>query len=392
MSEHIDANINKPSAAIQAITTVGSICHLALRGAQELTHLVAEVHGTINQLPMPFNKQHQPDARYAPFPYRIISHSFALFAKLSRLFAGEHKEFAHPLAIRSQAALNGVCGDKLVDWESPLATHLSLRSEQGLLIEDINAWANEPAKAHVLFIHGLCHSDVEWQAAENHYQFYCQLAQLGYQVAWLRYNTGRAIHDNGAELAALLNSHFAAKGTPLLLIGHSMGGLLIRSACHYAEQENHSWLKRLTHAAYLGSPHLGAPLERLGNQANNLLNITPYTRPFMRLGNIRSRGIKDLRYARLTHDNVLPHLYEGISHLLLAGAISESHSQNWIGDGLVPVDSALAQDEQGYVLDSPKIRRVYFDEMNHLAMLNDPRVYQELADWLGIGILLETIH
>ncbi|MBK6756592.1 MAG: hypothetical protein IPG70_02675 [Moraxellaceae bacterium] len=77
---------------------------------------------------------------------------------------------------------------------------------------------------------------------------------MGYKVAWLRYNTGRAIHANGEELADLLQAHFAQKGTPLILIGHSMGGLLIRSASHWAEVQQQSWLNRVSHAAYLGSP------------------------------------------------------------------------------------------------------------------------------------------
>jgi pimeloyl-ACP methyl ester carboxylesterase len=355
-----------------------------MRGAQELTHLVAEVHGTITYLPSPFNKEHQPNARHAPFPYRIVAHSFALIARMSRLFAGERSEFQQLAAVRTQAALNGVCGDKLEHWDNPLATPLSIRSEQGEVL-DLASWANEPATGHVIFMHGLCHSDIEWQRSEQHYQFYCELAQSGYKVAWLRYNTGRAIHENGEDLAELLEQHFSAKGAPLILVGHSMGGLLIRSACHQAEVQEHGWLKRLSHAAYLGSPHLGAPLERLGNKANKLLDITPYTRPFMRLGNIRSRGIKDLRYARLTADNVLPHLPESVNHLMLASAWSEAHTDNWVGDGLVPVDSALAQDEQGDVLTAPKLRRVFLPDMSHLAIMSDERVYTELRDWLGVA-------
>jgi pimeloyl-ACP methyl ester carboxylesterase len=303
------------------------------------------------------------------------------------MFITHHTEFNQLTALRTQAALNGVCGDKLEAWDSPLATPLTIRSENGELL-DIASWAQAPAKGHVLFLHGLCHSDMEWQQSANHYQFYSELAQLGYKAAWLRYNTGRAIHANGENLADLLEQHFASSGTPLMLIGHSMGGLLIRSASHWAEVQNHRWLARLSHAAYLGSPHLGAPWERVGHKANNLLNFTPYTRPFMRLGNIRSRGIKDLRYARLTADNILPHLPESVSHLLLASAWSEAHTENWIGDGIVPVASALAQDEQGDVLSAPKLKRVLLNDMNHLALLNDERVYEELRQWLGINKLL----
>lgn len=375
---------SKTSNAAQAAS---AIVHLAMRSAQELTHLVAEMHSTITYLPSPFNKEHQANARHAPFPYRIVAGSFALIAKFSRMFTAHQTEFNQPLAIRTQAALNGVCGDKLESWDSPLATPISLRSENGDIL-DMATWAHAPAKAHVLFLHGLCHSDLEWQQSANHHQFYSELAQLGYKVAWLRYNTGRAIHSNGEDFADLLQQHFGDKGTPLILIGHSMGGLLIRSASHWAEVNEYSWLKRLSHAAYLGSPHLGAPWERVGNKANNLLNFTPYTRPLMRLGNIRSRGIKDLRFARLTADNVLPHLPESVNHLLLASAWNEKHAETWIGDGIVPVSSALAQDEQGDVLSAPLLKRVMLTDISHLALLDDERVYQELRTWLGTDKLL----
>lgn len=378
--------IEKPTSS-NAAHTASAIVHLAMRSAQELTHLVAEMHSTISYLPSPFNKEHQANARHAPFPYRIIAGSFALIAKFSKMFTTHQTEFNQPLAIRTQAALNGVCGDKLESWASPLATPITLRSANGEIL-DMATWAQAPAKGHILFLHGLCHSDLEWQQSVNHNQFYSELAQLGYKAAWLRYNTGRAIHHNGEDFADLLQQHFANKGTPLILIGHSMGGLLIRSASHCAERNEHTWLARLSHAAYLGSPHLGAPWERVGHKANNLLNVTPYTRPLMRLGNIRSRGIKDLRYARLTADNIVPHLPESVNHLLLASAWSEKHAENWIGDGIVPVASALAQDEKGDVLSAPLLKRVMLTDISHLALLDDERVYQELRSWLGTDKLL----
>ena len=132
-----------------------SIIHVAMRSAQELTHLVAEVHSTITALPSPFNKHHQPNAMYAPFPYKIVSTAFSLLAKLSHILAPQSTEFNSPLAVRSQAAMNGVSGDKLEFWDSPLAIPLALRGENGDFLE-IASWANDPAKGHVIFLHGLC--------------------------------------------------------------------------------------------------------------------------------------------------------------------------------------------------------------------------------------------
>ena len=385
----VKQSINKNTAPAQttAIHAVGAVLHLAMRSAKEVTDLVAEMHSTITDMPSPLNKKHRANARFAPFAYRIVSGSFAMLARLSHLMTARQTEFNTLAVLRSQAALNGVCGDKLEAWNSPLATTLTVRGKQGELL-DIPSWAQRSAKGHVLFLHGLCHSDLEWKQSANHRQFSAELSEQGYQVAWLRYNTGRAIASNGEDLAALLEQHFAdhdlAARQPILLIGHSMGGLLIRSASHYAALQNHTWLTRLSHAAYLGSPHLGAPWEVAGNKLNNLLNFTPYTRPLMRWGNIRSRGLRDLRVAHLTVDQPMPPLVENVSHLLLATAWSQAHTENWIGDGIVPVSSALAQDERGDLLSAPQLKRILLNDINHIAILDDERIYQELRKWLEI--------
>ena len=382
MSSESQLILKQSTATIHTsvIHAVGAVLHLTMRGAKEVTDLVAEMHSTITDMPSPMNKEHRANAQFAPFAYLIVSGSFAMLARLSYMMTAKTEFNTLPI-LRTQAALNGVCGDKLEEWNSPLATTLTLRGERGEVL-DTAVWAQQPAKGHVLFLHGLCHHDLEWHQSANHRQFTDELSEQGYQVAWLRYNTGRAISANGQDLAELLKRHFADQGQPIWLIGHSMGGLLIRSASHYAAMHNHTWLARLSHAAYLGSPHLGAPWEVAGNKLNNLLNITPYTRPLMRLGNIRSRGIKDLRFGQLTADQTMPPLVENVSHLLLATAWSDAHIENWIGDGIVPVSSALAQDARGDMLSAPKLKRILLNDINHIAIMNDERVYQELRLWL----------
>jgi pimeloyl-ACP methyl ester carboxylesterase len=391
MTSETHSIVKQNKAIIQKSTihAVGSVLHLAMHSAKEVTDLVAEMHSTITHMPSPLNKKHQPNARFAPFPYRIVSNSFALLARLSHQMTAK-TEFSTLPVLRTQAALNGVCGDKLEAWNSPLATPLTLRDEQGKVL-DTAQWAQQPAKGHVLFLHGLCHSDLEWNQSANHRQFSNELSEQGYQRAWLRYNTGRSISANGEDLAALLEQHFTDQGSPIWLIGHSMGGLLIRSASHYAAMKNQTWLARLSHAAYLGTPHLGAPWEVAGNKLNNILNFTPYTRPLMRLGNIRSQGIRDLRESQITADQKMPALAEKVSHLLLATSWSEAHTENWIGDGIVPVSSALAQDKRGEVLSAPQLKRVLLNDINHIAIMNDERVYQELRKWL-MGEHIEKIE
>lgn len=388
--------IKQTRAPIQTnpLHAVGAVLHLAMRSAKEVTDLVAEMHSTITDMPSPMNKEHQANARFAPLAYQMVAGTFSMLAKLSHRLTAHQTEFNTLSVLRSQAALNGVCGDKLEAWSSPFATTLTLRGKQGERL-DAALWAQQTAKGHVLFLHGLCHSDLEWHQSANHRQFADELSEQGYQVAWLRYNTGREISANGDDLANLLEQHFANHNVldsqPIWLIGHSMGGLLIRSASHHAVMRNHTWLTRLSHAAYLGSPHLGAPWEVAGNKLNNLLNITPYTRPLMRLGNIRSRGIRDLRYGKLTAGQTMPPLAENVSHLLLATAWSEAHTDNWIGDGIVPVSSALAQDQRGEMLSAPKLKRVLLKDINHIAILNDARVYRELRQWLDLKPVTDSV-
>ena len=103
----------------------------------------------------------------------------------------------------------------------------------------------------------------------------------------------------------------------------------------------------------------------------------------MRLSNIRSRGIKDLRFGQLTADQIMPPLGENVSHLLLASAWSVAHTESWIDDGIVSVSSALAKDAQGDMLSAPQLKRVLF-KINHIAIINDERVYQELRVSLDI--------
>lgn len=359
-----------------------AIVHAASLGAREVTHLAGEIHGTISRLPSPLNRDHEADIRHAPFPYRIVAGVFDLVAKLTGALAPDTSEFQGELPLRVQAALNGVCGDKLARWKNPLAFPMSLRDADGTEL-DWQAWGQVPAQGHVLILHGLCYCEVDWQNPEAS-AFVDELKAQGYAVAWLRYNSGKAMHENGEELAAWLEDAFGTPGGPLVMIGHSMGGLMIRSACHHAGLENFRWPSRLRDAACLASPHLGAPLEQLGNAANSLLGITPYTKPLMRLGNIRSRGIKDLRHGWITHDHSMPPLPEHVRFLLLACALNSNHRDNAIGDGLVPVTSALAVRDGVEVLTGPKVEREFINDLPHIPVISDPRVFALLREWLGM--------
>ena len=134
---------------------------------------------------------------------------------------------------------------------------------------------------------------------------------LGYTPLFLHYNTGLHISENGKHLAASIDrlaksyAKYQESQQPqddskaplsMAVIGHSMGGLVSRSACHYAQTEEHGWLEKLSHMITLGSPHHGAVLERGGKLVDAVLGAHPYTEPISWLGKIRSKGVTDLGY------------------------------------------------------------------------------------------------
>jgi pimeloyl-ACP methyl ester carboxylesterase len=130
--------------------------------------------------------------------------------------------------------------------------------------------------------------------------------ELGVTPLYVRYNSGLHVSENGARLARLLDdvvSSWPCEVSELALVGHSMGGLVARSACHLAERDGGEWVPATRKVVYLGTPHLGAPLEKLTNVAAWGLAALPETRPVATVLNARSAGIKDLRYGSLLHED-----------------------------------------------------------------------------------------
>lgn len=375
---------------------VQGVAHLALRSAAEAAELATEIHGTINQAPLPLGTVEAPPRQTAPWPYRLVSGVLRHAARLLvRWPLQADITAAQGLTLPVLSAANGVLGDKLERWQSPLALGMTLRDRDG----EADAWsslADSPRARVALFIHGLCLSEREWHAPA-HADFIDLIANKGWRSGWLRYNSGRAIWRNGSDLADWLEAALAAHPVQeLVLVGHSQGGLLIRSAFAQAAERGHVWPSRVTRAAYLATPHQGAPLERAGNWANAILSHSPYTAPLMRLGNIRSAAIKDLRFGLLTeaesqaasdtahhdHRDVAHSLPAQVRHFLLAGEVEVAGDLPWIGDGLVPVDSALGfHRDPALQLEAPSLHRVRLPRLGHMAVMSDVRVWEAVADW-----------
>jgi pimeloyl-ACP methyl ester carboxylesterase len=319
------------------------------------------------------------------------------------------------------AALNGVLGDRLQDSANPLAIRMQLRHEGLTLAPDKSALAQRLPGAGgkvLVLLHGLCMNDLQWRAhgagdalhpAHDHGLLLAD--QLGYTPVYLRYNSGLHISANGAQLAGLLEQLLAAWPQPveeLALLAHSMGGLVARSAVHQAAQAGHGWPAQLRRLVFLGTPHHGAPLERVGHWVDTRLGRLAVTRPFASLGKIRSAGITDLRHGNVLEADwrhvgrfdsaadartVLPLPADVACYAVAATTVSHGAgplksvrhalSHQLVGDGLVPLRSALGQhaSPERCLAFAPQNQWIAHG-MNHLELLSRHEVTRQLVEWL----------
>jgi len=314
------------------------------------------------------------------------------------------------------SALNGVLGDHLQETANPLAIAMQLRvGGRPLLLEPQALGQRLPGATGKLLVmlHGLCMNDLQWNsdaAAGGHGE---QLArELGCTPVYLHYNTGLHISANGEQLAGLLQQLVKAWPRPvqeITLLAHSMGGLVARSACHQAAAAGYSWLAQLKALVFLGTPHHGAPLERLGSWVDGVLGGNIVTKPFARIGQVRSAGITDLRHGNLLqadwHDagrfergpdarQPVP-LPAGVACYTVAAttlapgkgamvAVKEALARKMVGDGLVSLESALGvHADPGRCLAFPPENQWIAQGMNHMELLRRAEVARQVGRWLG---------
>ncbi|CAN5475094.1 MAG: lipase family alpha/beta hydrolase [Acidimicrobiia bacterium] len=211
-------------------------------------------------------------------------------------------------------AVNGLWGDRLVPADV-LGIEMTVRQARAdLPITDAGLAGAFPTATPriVVFVHGLCVTEESWQPSDRKQlshgtgSFGDRLAATGFTPVYIRYNSGLHVSDNGARLSALLEELVEAWPVPvdeLVLIGHSMGGLVGRSACHQGAVAGAGWVDRVRHVFCLATPHLGAPLERAVNMLSWGLQQIPETRRIAAFLNTRSVGIKDLRFGSLLEED-----------------------------------------------------------------------------------------
>jgi hypothetical protein len=405
------------SAALAAlrqlrVTDLRGVARLATQATTGVTHITEGVHQSVlGTMGLPGGKEVGRTRGLTGLVYQGIRGvtrlvDVSLQAALLRLEPFLERGANAALSPEREAvlsALNGVMGDRLAEDGNPLALTMELR-QQGRVIDLAALHASGQATGKVLvLVHGLCMNDLQWLRAGHDHG--AHLAQaLGYTPVYVRYNTGLHTSINGGELAGRIEALLADWPVPvqeLNVLVHSMGGLVVRSAVQQAVQGGLQWPGRLRKLVFLGTPHHGAPLERAGNWVDVILGSTPWSRPFARLGHLRSAGITDLRYGHVQeadwqgHDRFrkrpdarhhLP-LPPGVACYTVAATLARQRSplaERLVGDGLVPLRSALGQHEQAErTLEFPKSHQYVAYGLGHMALLEDAQVAQQLVRWFG---------
>ncbi|MEO5962629.1 MAG: hypothetical protein ABIP87_04240 [Thermomonas sp.] len=296
------------------------------------------------------------------------------------------------------AVLNGVMGDHLAATGNPLALSAALRINGRPLSMGQQAWPSNvasPSSRLLVQVHGLCMNDLQWRhRGHDHGE---QLAtEHGYTQVNLHYNSGLSIASNGRAFSALLQQLLDSWPVPIerfAIVGHSMGGLVARAAILDATRNSKSWAQQLDQIVFLGTPHHGSPLERAGNMLQTALGLTPWTAPFVRLGELRSAGIQDLRHGTIddAHQRSLPRarqLPAGIRAYAVAASTQSASAARGgralRGDGLVPVASALGQHHDSRLtLKIPSAHQQLVERTGHVELLSSPVVYRHLHNWLA---------
>ena len=394
-------------------TDLRGVGRLAVDATLGLTGLVEHLHHNILRTPGPLGAvSERPTGGITGLVYRSIRGVTRLVGGSVDALLGQVVSLLGPSEVPPSAereavlsALNGVLGDHLEATHNPLAITMALRHDGLPLVIDAEALARAVPQARrrvLLMVHGLCMNPLQWRR-NGHDHGAALAAEGGFTPLYLHYNSGLHISSNGRLLADRLQALVDAWPVPLeeiVILGHSMGGLVARSACHQAQARGDVWPQRLTKMVFLGSPHHGASLERGGHWIDVILGASPYTAAFARLGKLRSAGITDLRHGSLLdadwaeavtstkagdHRTRVP-LPEAVACYAIAGSLGAEAGalrEKLLGDGLVPLASALGRHRvKSRALNFAPDNTWVGQGMNHLDLLVRAEVLAQLRAWL----------
>jgi pimeloyl-ACP methyl ester carboxylesterase len=398
---------------------IRGVSKLLFNAVHEVTHVVESMHLNISRVPFILGQPKIGPARgITGFVYRSIraingSVEWGLDALLEKFAQPSPKasSLEHSSAI---AILNGVLGDYLEATKNPLAIQMRFyRQGRPIPLMDDSIYPpsvcdheslidNEKIVADekrlydeklMIFLHGLCANDLAWKNPSG-IQPETMAAELGFTPVFLRYNSGRHISTNGREFAIQLEhliNQWPVTPKEIVLVGYSMGGLISRSACYYAEQNAYHWRQLLTRLYCVASPHHGSYLERGGYWLQRAISMSPYSYPLSRLTAIRSAGITDLR-----HGNVLDEDWEGVDRFhhgqdrrtplplpeqvacyAMGGVLREEGKKAFAwGDGIVQLSSALGQHKDArFDLCFPAQNCYTLPNLSHFDLISHNQVY-----------------
>jgi hypothetical protein len=414
--------LTKPKATAKSVfglRDLQGIGRLTVEAIQGVTDLVEALHLEITNLSAVrgASKQHRTRGLTGQV-YRNIRSITALVGNqldplLDRFAAMVDLQESPPAREALLAALNGVLGDHLAARNNPLAIPMQLRRDGQAIDPRAIGRALPRARPRLLVLaHGLCMNDLQWRRGEHDHGAAIE-RDLGLFPIYLRYNSGLHISENGRAFSDLLETTLkeieseCSLPVELFMVGHSMGGLVCRSACHYGEAAGYEWLERLRKMVFLGSPHHGSPWEKGGNLVDFMLATNAYSAPFARLGKMRSSGITDLRHGNVLeadwrdrdrfalsgdhgdhgdHRTPAP-LPRGVACYAMAGALRTKTGklgEALIGDGLVRVNSALGRHPNPRLdLAIPEQHQWMGRDISHAGLLDHPDAYATLRKWLA---------
>ncbi|MEM7054142.1 MAG: alpha/beta hydrolase [Pseudomonadota bacterium] len=285
------------------------------------------------------------------------------------------------------AIANGFYGDWLAQRGNPLALPMQVLQD-GVAVNPESPEIQSPQSTLIVLIHGLMGSETVWDYPEHAGQNYATdlAAVLPATPLCLRYNTGMAIAHNGSELNAVMEALVAAWPVAIeriVLIGHSMGGLVIRSACHQAVQANQAWVDQVRQCVYIGTPHDGSWLAKSAERTARLMRTMPrdYARAVGGVVESRSAGIENLGRDCADNDALHPFLTSA-EHFAVSGSLAKNRfnpaRQLW-GDGLVHPSSAHANGANNIQWKG----QASFHGVGHVTLAHHPTVSRQLERWLA---------
>ena len=312
-------------------------------------------------------------------------------------------------AAHGVSVLNGVVGDKLDNTALGIKMNFYAQNKPIVLdkkgfLEHFSMQNAIPTSKICILIHGLTDNETTWVFPDKSDYGSLLYNDLGYTAFYLRYNTGLHISDNGQALADILEKlyqNYPIDITEICIIAHSMGGLITHSACHYAQESGLTWTNKLKHIFLLATPHLGSFLEKFANITTNILEKVPnwHTRMIGKVLNLRSAGIKDLRFGYLTEadwkdqnpDTLLqnnktpPPMLSGVSYYVISARMTES-GKHWVsqlfGDILVRKSSATARSKNVAEFNFPTENHYEFAKTYHHELSASLEVYEKIAAWI----------